>query len=503
MTIKEAEARTGLARANIRYYEEQGFFSAGRGENGYRNYSEENIDILLKIKLLRQLGFSLEDIRALQNGEQRLNSALERREAGLERESRELSRAAQLCRELRTDGADFYTLDARLYLNRLERTEEVLSQDRDPERIFPWRRYFARTLDLELYTALLAVVLQLALRVNLIRLMEQSGGTFLLSLGALALMAGAETVMLHLWGTTPGKALLGLKILREDGSRLSWEESARRTGNVTAFFGGGLLLSQIPILIFALAGLGMDIWACWRVYHGKPLFWEGDQLYLDGSTRERSFWDNRRSFLRAGGYLAAFAACIGLMIGGHLLAAMPPHRGAELTVEEFVENYNQYASFVNGAEHLTHRLALDGSFEEVPREDNTFIISIMGNEDLPKPSFQFVQDGDCLERVTLVRCFQSSEPLVENSSYFVSVPYEEIYTALRSLLYGRLGDRRINALYEELVEADGNFHSIQDGVKIDSEMRFSGFHSFDGSTLLAKSGQAQTYLVEFTVSLAA
>ena len=34
MTIKEVETRTGLARANIRYYEEQGFFSAARGATG-------------------------------------------------------------------------------------------------------------------------------------------------------------------------------------------------------------------------------------------------------------------------------------------------------------------------------------------------------------------------------------------------------------------------------------------------------------------------------------
>ena len=45
MTIKEAEERTGLARANIRYYEDQGFFSPTRGENGYRNYSEEDVKI--------------------------------------------------------------------------------------------------------------------------------------------------------------------------------------------------------------------------------------------------------------------------------------------------------------------------------------------------------------------------------------------------------------------------------------------------------------------------
>ncbi len=100
MTIKEAEARTGLARANIRYYEDQGFFSPARGENGYRDYSEENIDTLLKIKLLRQLGFSLEEIHQLQNGERALETALAQREAGLERESRELAQAARLCRDI-------------------------------------------------------------------------------------------------------------------------------------------------------------------------------------------------------------------------------------------------------------------------------------------------------------------------------------------------------------------------------------------------------------------
>ena len=81
MTIKEAEIRTGLARANIRYYEEQGFFTPARGENGYRNYSGENVETLLKVKLFRQLGFSLEEIHALQKGEQSLDRALAERDA--------------------------------------------------------------------------------------------------------------------------------------------------------------------------------------------------------------------------------------------------------------------------------------------------------------------------------------------------------------------------------------------------------------------------------------
>ena len=68
----------------------------------------------------------------------------------------------------------------------------------------------------------------------------------LLALACLLVMAGAETVMLHLWGTTPGKALLGLKILREDGTPLSLPESARRAGMVAAFSGIFYLLAGLP-----------------------------------------------------------------------------------------------------------------------------------------------------------------------------------------------------------------------------------------------------------------
>ena len=53
MTIKEVESRTELVRANIRYYESQGLISPVRRENGYREYTQQDVDTLLKIKLLR------------------------------------------------------------------------------------------------------------------------------------------------------------------------------------------------------------------------------------------------------------------------------------------------------------------------------------------------------------------------------------------------------------------------------------------------------------------
>ena len=58
MKIKEMEERSQMTRANIRFYESEGFLSPKREENGYLEYSESDLEILLRIKLLRSLHFS-------------------------------------------------------------------------------------------------------------------------------------------------------------------------------------------------------------------------------------------------------------------------------------------------------------------------------------------------------------------------------------------------------------------------------------------------------------
>ena len=69
MTIKEIETLSGLPRANIRYYESEGLISPKRAENGYREYSQADIDVLLRVKLLRALGLRIDTIKALAGGE--------------------------------------------------------------------------------------------------------------------------------------------------------------------------------------------------------------------------------------------------------------------------------------------------------------------------------------------------------------------------------------------------------------------------------------------------
>ena len=45
MKIKEVEARVGMTRANIRYYEKEGLLNTTvRNENNYREYTEEDIE---------------------------------------------------------------------------------------------------------------------------------------------------------------------------------------------------------------------------------------------------------------------------------------------------------------------------------------------------------------------------------------------------------------------------------------------------------------------------
>ena len=66
MTIKDAAAQTGLTPKSIRYYESKGLLSIARGaENAYRHYTEADIEQLKRIKVLRWLGLSVEEIGGL------------------------------------------------------------------------------------------------------------------------------------------------------------------------------------------------------------------------------------------------------------------------------------------------------------------------------------------------------------------------------------------------------------------------------------------------------
>ena len=68
MQIKEVELLTGMTRANIRFYEKQGLLNrTNRNEYNYRDYTEEDVRQLQRIKLLRRLEVSMEDIKEMKD----------------------------------------------------------------------------------------------------------------------------------------------------------------------------------------------------------------------------------------------------------------------------------------------------------------------------------------------------------------------------------------------------------------------------------------------------
>lgn len=65
MLIKEVCEKTKLTKKAIGYYEECGLIQPVISENGYRNYSEEDVAALREIAVLRAVGMSISDIQAI------------------------------------------------------------------------------------------------------------------------------------------------------------------------------------------------------------------------------------------------------------------------------------------------------------------------------------------------------------------------------------------------------------------------------------------------------
>lgn len=67
MLINEVVSLTRLTKKAISYYEKQGLINSKRNENGYREYSKEDIALLNEISLYRKLDISIKDIKTIVN----------------------------------------------------------------------------------------------------------------------------------------------------------------------------------------------------------------------------------------------------------------------------------------------------------------------------------------------------------------------------------------------------------------------------------------------------
>ena len=124
MKINEVEQLAGVSKRNIRFYEKEGLLAPGRNaDNGYRDYSDADVETLRRIKLLRKLDVPMEEIRRMQQGLLTLDDGLRRHIIQLERAQANLATIRTLCQALADAGVQLAELEAGHWLERMDQME--------------------------------------------------------------------------------------------------------------------------------------------------------------------------------------------------------------------------------------------------------------------------------------------------------------------------------------------------------------------------------------------
>lgn len=125
MKIKDVEKRVGISAANIRYYEKEELINPERNEaDNYRDYSQQDVEQLERIKVLRILGVPISDIRKLKDGAATLNDVMEHRLTLLQEEEKNLDAVKRVCENLRQCNLSYDAISE----NILEKDEECWSR---------------------------------------------------------------------------------------------------------------------------------------------------------------------------------------------------------------------------------------------------------------------------------------------------------------------------------------------------------------------------------------
>lgn len=100
LNIGEVGKKTGLSSKTIRYYERRGLIRVDRQENGYRTYDDETAAQLRRIRLLREAGVSVAEIRLFLDGVITKEELLKKRLCALVGDSKRSVRSREICEAL-------------------------------------------------------------------------------------------------------------------------------------------------------------------------------------------------------------------------------------------------------------------------------------------------------------------------------------------------------------------------------------------------------------------
>ena len=124
MKINQVEKRLNVPRTHIRYLQREKLFEPMHTtDNGYRDFSEEDIQNLEMILILMKAGVSAKDVKELQNETCTLEEVLRKTESDMRKKVDELLGGLELIQRLRASYMTYDSLPRDQYWQEIQRKE--------------------------------------------------------------------------------------------------------------------------------------------------------------------------------------------------------------------------------------------------------------------------------------------------------------------------------------------------------------------------------------------
>ncbi len=331
---------------------------------------------------------------------------------------------------------------------------------------FPWRRYFARTLDLIIYNFAFRSFCMLVLRYQ----NENYGMAELINIiASMVLMVLIEPLLISKFGTTLGKYVMGIYVRGKDGKLLTNKEAFNRTYSVL-IFGVGL---QIPFFSIYTNVKSYSVYK-----NKKSLPWEYDN----------SSYLKDKKFLRIIAYMVVVIVASFIVAICDFTARAPKNKG-DITVAEFASDYNRLLDYedlrVKADNGSTKRLSESGQF--VTESDNL----LDTYSQLDDITLTYIEEDGIMKGFELTMS-GSTQGAIYDSGIYEAIALIDIFVKSQES-YSIFSEELVDSLNYILKNYCDGFDLTVEGVRITQVVENQGYDDYNNILLFPAPGTDKPY----------
>jgi uncharacterized RDD family membrane protein YckC len=328
--------------------------------------------------------------------------------------------------------------------------------------IHPWRRFFARSLDLGLYSVL---VMTIGYYVFKISFSNDPLSNVLDTFFACLIMLVMAPRMLSTLGTSPGKWIFGLVVRDKSGDKLSFLGGFRRIFGV---FSRGL-------------GFSIPLYNLYRQYTSYKTCQAGQALSWDEGLSYRIKDTNGFRFIGLFGGWVLIIVIIFMLV---FRSALPINRGP-ISSEEYIENYNYFTRYYNL--DTQRRLLSDGTWSKDRAYNDNTIVFTYGSTKLP--NHEFVEKDGKIKKIVL-HLEEDNGEFIGSLNTYLLMAYSAFVGAEKSL--------DLKALYHDSVaeNLDNCFQNYEfeiAGIRVKNQVDMVGYTNHGHYLMPDSKGQETPY----------